>query len=133
VLPGGSSKTRESLVEYLARPPISLGKVSFESFHGKVLFHTSYRQYFKENLKLFTAAYFIVLLTQHLPPKGVHFLRWYGLYSSRGRGKWSRKSYVATHAPEGWKQKHAGAQDSHEKHQIPDADPPLCSAERRAA
>jgi hypothetical protein len=66
-------------------------RVSFESFHGKVLCHTSYSQYFKENLKLFTAADFIVLFTQHLPPKGVHYLGRYGLYSSRGRGKWSRK------------------------------------------
>ncbi len=53
LLPGGSSRERESLAQYLARPPISLKKVSFESFHGMVLqlalrapwtmvFHTSY-------------------------------------------------------------------------------------------
>jgi hypothetical protein len=71
VLPGGSSKTRENLAEYLARPPISLGEVSFESFHRKVLFHTSYSRHFKENLKLFTAADFIVRFSQHLPSKGV--------------------------------------------------------------
>ncbi len=47
LLPGGSSKERESLAQYLARPPISLKKVSFESFHGKVLFHTSYNEYNK--------------------------------------------------------------------------------------
>jgi hypothetical protein len=40
---------------------------------------------------------------------------------------------VAVHAPEGWKQRHAAAQDSHEVYQILDADPPVCSAERRAA
>ena len=40
---------------------------------------------------------------------------------------------MAVHAPEGWKQKHAAAQDSHGEQQLPDADPPLCSAERRAA
>lgn len=82
LLPGGSSKERESLAQYLARPPISLKKVSFENFHGKVLFHTSYNDYFKENLKLFDASDFIALLTQHLPPKGVQYLRRYGLYSS---------------------------------------------------
>ena len=107
VLPGGSSKKRESLAQYLARPPISLKKVSFESFHGKVLFHTSYSEYFKEDLGLFSAADFIALLTQHIPPKGLQYLRRYGLYSSRGRGTWTRKPYVAAHAPEGWKQKHA--------------------------
>ena len=46
LLPGGSSKERENLAQYLARPPISLKKVSFESFRGKVLFHTSYNDYF---------------------------------------------------------------------------------------
>jgi len=133
VLPGGSSKKRESLAQYLARPPISLKKVSFESFGGKVLFHTSYSEYFKENLKLFGAADFVALLAQHIPPKGVQCLRRYGLYSSRGRGKWTSKPYVAAHAPEGWKRKHAERPDTPEWQHIPDADPPVCSAERRAA
>ncbi len=69
LLPGGSSKKRESLAQYLARPPISLNKVSYENFHGRVLFHTSFNEYFKENLKLFEAPEFIALLTQHLPKK----------------------------------------------------------------
>ncbi|MBA7470751.1 hypothetical protein ES707_06038 [subsurface metagenome] len=133
LLPGGSSKERESLAQYLARPPISLKKVSFESFHGKVFFHTSFNEYFKENLKLFDAADFIALLTQHLPPKRVQYLRRYGLYSSRSQGKWTCKPYVAAHAPEGWKQKHPDSQDSHESQDIYDADAPVCSAERRAA
>jgi hypothetical protein len=63
LLPGGSSKKRESLAQYLARPPISLNKVSYENFHGRVLFHTSFNEYFKENLKLFEAPEFIALLT----------------------------------------------------------------------
>ncbi len=79
LLPGGNSKKRESLAQYLARPPISLKKVSFESFGGKVLFHTSFNEYFKENLKLFDAADFIALLTLHIAPKGVQYLRRYGL------------------------------------------------------
>jgi len=65
LLPGGSSKERESLAQYLGRLSASLPsptlvhpctspdrqsrlkKVSFESFHGKVLFHTSYNEYNK--------------------------------------------------------------------------------------
>ena len=133
LLPGGNSKKRESLAQYLARPPISLKKVSFESFGGKVLFHTSFNEYFKENLKLFDAADFIALLTQHLPPKGAQYLRRYGLYSSRSRGKWADKPHVAALAPDGWKQKHPDSQDSHESQNIYDADAPVCSAERRAA
>ena len=75
--------------------------MSFESFGGKVLFHTSFNEYFKENLKLFDAADFIALLTQHIAPKGVQYLRRYGLYSSRSRGKWADKPHVAALAPEG--------------------------------
>jgi len=76
---GGSQKERENLAQYIARPPISLKKIRFESFHGKVLFHTDYNEYFKENLKLFDASDFIALPTQHLPPKGVQYIRLYGL------------------------------------------------------
>jgi transposase len=126
-------KKRESLAQYLARPPISLKKVSFESFHGKVLFHTHYNDYFKENLKLFDASDFIALLTLHLPSKGVQYLRRYGLYSSRSRGTWADKPHVAALAPEGWKQKRPDSQDSHEGQNIYDADAPVCSTERRAA
>ena len=67
---------------YIARPPISLEKISFENFRGEVLFNTSYNEYFKEDLKIFKASDFIVLLTQHLPPGGVQYIRRYGLYSS---------------------------------------------------
>ena len=86
---GGSQKERENLAQYIARPPISLKKITLEDYHGKVLFHTSYNEYFptvgtfrKENLKLFDAPDFIALLTMHIPQKGVHHIRRYGLYSS---------------------------------------------------
>jgi len=133
LLPGGNSKKRESLAQYLARPPISLKKVSFESFGGKVLFHTSFNEYFKENLKLFDSSDFIALLTQHIAPKGVQYLRRYGLYSSRSRGKWADKPHVAALAPEGWKQKHPDSQDSYEPQNNHCPDLSVCSAERRAA
>ena len=59
-----------------------------------------YNEYFKENLKLFDAPDFIVLLTVHIPQKGVHLIRRYGLYSSRSRGKWIDKPYVVRLAPD---------------------------------
>ena len=133
LLPGGSSEKRESLAQYLARPPISLNKVSFESFHGKVLFHTHYNEYFKENLKLFDASDFIALLTQHVPPKGLQLIRRYGLYSSRSRGKWTEKPHVVRLAPQGWKQEHLDSPDFHETQESHGPDLSVCSAERRAA
>jgi len=40
---------------------------------------------------------------------------------------------VAAKEQERWKQMHAGAQGSHEKRHIQNADPPLFLAERKAA
>jgi len=64
------------------------------------------RVFFRHDRKLFDATDFIALLTQHLPPKGVQYIRRYGLYSSRNRGKWIEKPYAVRLAPDGWKQKH---------------------------
>ena len=47
--------SQESLAEYIARPPISLKKIRYEPFKGRVLFHTTYSEYFKENLHMFDA------------------------------------------------------------------------------
>ncbi len=55
----------------MARPPLSLKKITYEPFKGRVLFHTTYSDYFKENLHMFDTLDFLAELTQHIPPKGV--------------------------------------------------------------
>ena len=99
-------KSRISLAEYISRPPISLKKINYEPFKGRVLFHTHYNEYFKENLHMFEAADFLAELTQHIPPKGVQLIRRYGLYSSRIKGNWEKYTEVAERAPPGWKKQH---------------------------
>jgi len=98
--------SREKLAQYIARPPISLKKIHYEGFKGKVFFHTHYNEYFKENVHIFEACDFLAELTQHIPPKGVQLIRRYGLYSSRIKGSWKTMPYVAERAPEGWKKLH---------------------------
>jgi len=71
---------------------------------GKVLFHTTYSGYFKENVHLFDALEFLAELTQHIPPRRVQLIRRYGLYSSRTKGRWSQMPHVAARAPEGWRE-----------------------------
>jgi hypothetical protein len=78
--------SQESLAEYIARPPISLKKIRYEPFKGRVLFHTTYSEYFKENLHMFDALDFLAELTQHIPPKRLQLIRRYGLYASRTKG-----------------------------------------------
>ena len=51
---GSDGKARESLAQYIARCPISLEKIKYESFHAKVLFTTpKYNDYFKKNFRVF--------------------------------------------------------------------------------
>jgi hypothetical protein len=46
--------------------------------------------YFHTDTKAFPAVEFLVELLQHLPDSRRRLIRAYGLYSSRGRGTWSR-------------------------------------------
>ena len=106
--------SQESLAEYIARPPISLKKIRYEPFKGRVLFHTTYSEYFKENLHMFDALDFLAQLTQHIPPKRLQLIRRDGLYASRTKGRWEEMPWVAEQAPEGWKTAHqhqAGGED----------------------
>lgn len=98
--------SQENLAEYIARPPISLLKIRYEPFKGRVLFHTTYSEYFKENLHLFEAIDFLAELTQHIPPKGVQLIRRYGLYAYRTKGHWPDMPWIAERAPEAWKATH---------------------------
>jgi hypothetical protein len=95
-----------SLSQYISRPPLSLSKILFEQFSGTVLYHSSYNDYFKRNQQLFSVQDFIAQLTQHVPLKALRYIRRYGLYSSRTRGKWLSKPHVLRLAPAGWKNTH---------------------------
>jgi hypothetical protein len=53
---GSDMEARESLAQYIARCPISLDKITYEAFHGRILFKTpKYNDYFKENFRVFDA------------------------------------------------------------------------------
>jgi hypothetical protein len=104
-----------NLAEYISRPPISLKKIRYEPFKGRVLFHTKYSEYFKENVHMFDALDFLAELTQHIPPKGTQLIRRYGLYSSRIKGRWEEMDYIAERAPEGWRGEHERSVDPDEE------------------
>ena len=52
---------------------------------------------------MFEGCDFLAELTQYIPPKGIQYIRRYGTYASRTRGKWSEHPEIVRHAPEGWK------------------------------
>lgn len=105
-IPSTSSKAREALAQYIARPPVSLKKMLVEEHAGSVLYQSEYNAYFRTNSRLFPATEFLVEVLQHLPDAGARLIRRYGLYSSRSRGTWSRKPHLTRLAPEGWQKDH---------------------------
>jgi len=112
---GNNNKAKEALAQYIARCPISLEKIKYESFHGKVLFKTpKYSDYFKENFKVFSVLDFIALVTAHIPPKNKQYIRRYGLYASRTRGIWKRSFFIVKLAPCVWKEKNNKNNDNDE-------------------
>ena len=106
-IPAASSRTREALAQYIARPPISLSKMLVDEQEASVLYRSEYNPYFKTNVKLFPALEFLVQLLQHLPDPRARLVRRYGLNSSRSRGSWPRNPHLVRLAPEGWKQQHS--------------------------
>jgi hypothetical protein len=87
LIPAQDQKARTGLSQYIARHPVSLNKIICIPEKAQVLYKTKYNDYFGENIQLFTATDFIAELTMHIPPKHKHLIRYYGLYSSRSRGK----------------------------------------------
>jgi hypothetical protein len=67
-----------------------------------VLWHAPKRGHFQGENRYFSGLDFIARLTLHIPPKGKHLVRRYGIYSSRGRGTWKRRPSLASSAAEGW-------------------------------
>jgi hypothetical protein len=86
-IPASSKKARVNLSQYIIRPPVSLQKILYSRSNNTIVYKTKYNAYWGENIKLFKASDFIAELTMHIPPKHKHLIRYYGLYSSRTKGK----------------------------------------------
>ncbi len=77
---------RRRLAEYLIRSPFNLEKISYEPRTGNVLYRSEKHWRTRRNFEVFSAAQFIEALVNHLPPKNVPMLRYYGAYSNKCRG-----------------------------------------------
>jgi hypothetical protein len=95
-----SDKARESLCRYIVRPPLSLEKLYYDSETDTVLWHGPKRGHFRSEARYFSGLDFIARVMLHIPPKGKHLVRRYGVYSSRTRGTWKRRPGLALRAAE---------------------------------
>ena len=63
-IPAGSSKTRKALSQYIARPPLSLKKISIEeNKEATVVYYTSDNDFFKGKIESFPVTRFLLELT----------------------------------------------------------------------
>ncbi len=94
-------------------PPLSLKKISIEeNGEATVISNTSDNEFFKGKTETFSVVRFLLDLTQHVPPRGSQYIRRYGLYASRTKGKWADMPHVMRLAPAGWKAERLKASES---------------------
>ena len=94
----------ERLAQYMARSPFSLSRLIRITPEGKVIYRAEKehcRSFPKpasedlfgginRNFQVFDPLDFIADLTQHIPDKGEHLIRYYGEYSNKARAHWAK-------------------------------------------
>jgi hypothetical protein len=105
-LEAGDREGIENLAQYMARSPFSLARLVRITVSGQVVYRAEkhHPQRFPEpasldllggtprNFQVFQPLDFLAELTQHIPNKGEHFIRYYGHYSNKTRGMRSRQA-----------------------------------------
>jgi DNA-directed RNA polymerase subunit RPC12/RpoP len=94
--------SREALCQYIVRAPLSLQRIRWDEQQDAVTWSSSPSGYFKGRQRRYSSLDFIAQVTLHIPPRGKHLMRRYGLYSSRGRGTWKERPAIRSHAPASW-------------------------------
>ncbi len=99
-LPPGDTFALERLAQYILRCPFSLARVVRLTDDGSVIYRAEQdhcsrfpgpasadlRSGPQRNFQIFNALDFLAEVTQHIPDKGEHLVRYYGWYSHRQRG-----------------------------------------------
>ncbi len=88
------------LVGYIARSPLSLSRMITRTDDGKIVYRASHANCWafpksgeqtvmegiSRNFEVFEPLDFLAELTQHIPERGEHQIRYYGWYSNKSRG-----------------------------------------------
>ena len=112
-LPYHDKRALERLAQYMLRCPFSLARVVRLTAEGSVIYRAEeddcrrfpnpdsrdLRGGPKRNFQVFSALDFLAEVTQHIPEKGEHLVRYYGWYSHRQRGMRARAGQGAGDEP----------------------------------
>lgn len=99
-LPAGDTSGLERLAQYMVRCPFSLARIVRVTDSGSVVYRAEKADCRRfpapasrdlaggprRNFQVFSALDFLAEVTQHIPDKGEHLVRYYGWYSFRRRG-----------------------------------------------
>jgi hypothetical protein len=123
----GDAAGLRRLVRYMARPPVSNERVTYDDKKGTV----TVRSVRKLNgqrpvVARYDVLTFIALLALQVPPKGAHLVRYYGWYSARSRARRREQSTDVTDAT-----KRTGARGAHGAHGVTELPPPHVRERRR--
>jgi len=105
----GDTDGIERLAQYMARSPFSLARIIRITPAGKVIYKAEkeHCQKFpdpasadlfagvRRNFQIFEPLDFLAELTQHIPNKGEHLIRYYGHYSNKARGMRAKQAVPA--------------------------------------
>jgi len=92
----GDREGLRRLVRYMARPAVSIERVSYNGSTGKVIVRSCKKVNGQRPVKAeYDALTFLALLALQVPPRGVHMVRYYGHYSTRSRAK--RRERIRAH------------------------------------
>jgi hypothetical protein len=104
-VPKGDDMGMQRVIEYMARCPFSLSRVIKLTDEGKVLYRTGKSEALafpvfgnekltagiKRNFEVFEPLDFLAEVTQHIPNRGEHQIRYYGFYSNKMRGQRTKR------------------------------------------
>jgi hypothetical protein len=113
---GGDHAGMQRLVEYISRCPFSLARMISLTKDGKILYRASHTNCLPfpvsgdsslmagipRNFEVFDPLDFLAEVTQHIPNKGEHQIKYYGFYSNKNRGlrEKEKKPVVSAGLPE---------------------------------
>lgn len=117
----GDNKGIQRIIEYMARCPFSLSRVIKLTDEGKVLYRTgksntvhfpilgdkTLKAGIKRNFEVFDPCDFLAEVTQHIPDRGEHQIRYYGWYSNKMRGQRTKREACEKPHDEGIVRKNA--------------------------
>jgi hypothetical protein len=103
----------ERLIQYMTRCPFSLSRLVKVSDTGQIVYQAEkqacrafsdpkgdgMRAGVPRNFQILSPLDFLAEFTQHIPPKGLHLIRYCGWYSNKSRGMRKKTEVVASAEP----------------------------------